>query len=83
LFENGILMRIFGSKRVEKAGEFRKLNNDKLNDLYFSTNIVRVIKSRRMRLAEHVASMGRVEVHTGFLVGNRKKEITWKTQPHM
>jgi len=70
LFENRVLRRIFSSKRVEMKGECRKLNNGELNDVYFSTNIVRVIKSRIMRWAEHVASMGRVEVYTGFLVGN-------------
>jgi hypothetical protein len=73
LFENRVLRRIFGSERVEMTGECRKLNNDKLNVLYFSTNIVRLIKTKRMRLAEHVTSVGRVDVHTGFLVGKRRE----------
>jgi hypothetical protein len=51
-------LRIFGPKRDEVAGEWRKLNNEELNDLYSSPTIVRVIKSRRMRWAGHVARMG-------------------------
>ena len=49
---------IFGPKRGKVTGEWRKIRNDELNDLYSSPNIVRVIKSRRMRLAGHVARMG-------------------------
>ena len=58
LFDNRVLRRIFGSKRDEVTGEWRKLHNEELNDLYSSPNIVRVIKSRRMRWAGHVARMG-------------------------
>jgi len=50
-----VLRRIFGLKRDEVTGEWRKLHNEELNDLYSSPNIVRVIKSRRMRWAWHVA----------------------------
>ena len=53
-----VLKRIFGSKRDEVTGECRKLHNEALNDLYFSPNIVRVIKSRIMRWAGHVERMG-------------------------
>ena len=56
-FENRVLKRIFGSKRDEITGEWRKIHNKELNDLY-SPNILRVIKSRRMRWAVHVARMG-------------------------
>ena len=57
MFENRVLRRIFGPKRDGVTGEGRKLHNEELNDLYSSPNIVRVIKSRRMRWAGHVASM--------------------------
>jgi hypothetical protein len=57
VFENRVLRRIFGPKR-EEDGSWRKLHNDELHILYSSPNIVRVIKSRRMRWAGHVARMG-------------------------
>jgi hypothetical protein len=57
LFENRVLRRIFGPKRDEAIGEWRKLHNEELIDLYSSPNIIRVIKSRRMRCAGHVACM--------------------------
>jgi hypothetical protein len=56
-FENRVLRRIFRPKR-EEDGSWRKLHNDELHSLYTSPNIVRVIKSRRMRWAGHVARMG-------------------------
>jgi hypothetical protein len=58
VFDNRVLRRIFGPKRDEVAGEWRKLNTEELIDLYSSPNIVRVIKSRRMRWAGHVAHRG-------------------------
>ena len=66
VFMNRVLRRIFGTKRDEVTGEWRKLYNEELNDLYSSPNIVRVIKYRRMRWAGHVARMGRGEARTGF-----------------
>jgi len=57
VFENRVLRRIFGPRRDEVTGEQRKLHNKDLNDLYCSPNIVRVIKSRRMGWAGHVARM--------------------------
>jgi hypothetical protein len=56
--ENRVLRRIFGPRRNEVTGEWRKLHNEELNDLYCSINIVRVINSRRMRWAGHVARNG-------------------------
>ena len=58
VFENMVLGRIFGPRRDEVTGEWRRLHNEELNDLYSSPNIVRVIKSRIMRLVGHVAHMG-------------------------
>jgi hypothetical protein len=49
VFENRVLRRVFGAKRDEVTGEWRKLHNEKLNDLYSSPNVVRVMKSRKMR----------------------------------
>jgi hypothetical protein len=58
VFVNRVLRSIFGPKRDEAPGEYRRLHNEELNDLYSSPNIIRVIKSRRMRWAGHVARMG-------------------------
>ena len=57
VFENRVLRRVFGAKRDELTGEWRKLHNEELSDLYCLPNIVRVVKSRRMRWAGHVARM--------------------------
>ena len=69
VFENMVLRRIFGSRRDEVAGKWRRLHNEELNDLYSSPNIVRVIKSRRMRWAGYVARMGEVRLVYRVLVG--------------
>jgi hypothetical protein len=53
-----VLRRVFGPKRDEVTGKWRKLHNEELNDLYSLPNMVRVVKSRRMRWARHVARMG-------------------------
>ena len=58
VFENRVLRRVFGPNRDEVTGELRKLHNEELNELYSLPNIVRVVKSRRMRWAGHVARMG-------------------------
>ena len=58
MFENRVLRKVFGPKRDEVTGEWGKLHNKELNDLYSLPNIVRVVKSRRMRWAGHVARMG-------------------------
>ena len=71
MFENMVLRRIFGPRRDEVTGERRRLHNEELSDLYSSPNIVRVIKSRRMRWAGHVARMGEERVCIGSWWGNR------------
>jgi hypothetical protein len=73
VFENKVLRGIFGPKRDEVTGECRKLHNEKLNDQYSSPNILWVIKSRRMRWAEHVARIEKGEACTGFWWGNLKE----------
>jgi len=69
VFENMMLRRIFGPRRGEVMGEWRRLHNKELNDLYSSPNSVRVIKSRRMRWAGHVAHMGEERGVYRILVG--------------
>ena len=66
VFENRVSRRIFGPKRDEVTSEWRKLDNKELNELYSSASIVRVIKSSRMRWAEHVARMGEREAYRRF-----------------
>jgi hypothetical protein len=78
VFENRVLRRIFGPKR-EEDGSWKKLRNDELHNLYSSPNIVRVIKSRRMRWAGHVARMGEGRGLQGFGWEARRQETTGKT----
>jgi len=66
IFENRVLRIIFGRTRDEVTGQWRKIHNDELNDLYSPPNIVRVIKTRKMRWAGHVACMWE---RRGVLVG--------------
>ena len=73
VFENKELRRIFGAKRDEVTGEWRKLQNEELNNLYCSPNIFRVIKSRRMKWSGHVGRVGGGEAYTGFWWGNLKE----------
>ena len=74
MFENRVL-RIFGPRRDEVTEEWRKLHNEKPNDLYSSSNNVRVIKSRRMRWVGHVARMGERRDVYRVLVGRPKGKI--------
>jgi hypothetical protein len=72
VFENNVLRRIFGPKRDEVTGKWRQLHNEKLRDLYSSPSIIRILKSRRMRLAGHAARMIEKRNTYGLLV--RKPE---------
>jgi hypothetical protein len=69
LFENRVLRRVFGPKRDEVTGEWRKVQNEELHDLYASPSIIRIIKVRRMRWAGHVARMGEKRNAYRMLVG--------------
>jgi hypothetical protein len=69
VFENRVFKRIFLSKRDEVRGGWRKLHNEELHDLYSSPSIIRMIKARRMRWAEHVARMGEKRNAYRLLVG--------------
>jgi len=77
VFENMVLRRIFGPKRDEVTREWRKLHNEELNDLHSSPNTVRVIKSRRMRWAGHVAPMGEKRGVYRILVGKPEVRNHW------
>jgi hypothetical protein len=72
VFENRVLRRIFGPKRDDVAGDWRKLHNEELHNLYSSPNIIRMTKSRRMRWAGHVARMGETRNAYRNLVGKPK-----------
>jgi hypothetical protein len=72
VFENRVLRRIFGLKRDEMTGEWRKLHNEELRDLYSSPSIIRIIKSRRMRWAGHVARMRENRNTYRLLVGKQE-----------
>jgi hypothetical protein len=69
VFENRVLRKIFGPKRDEVTGEWRKLHNKGLRDLYSLPSIIRIIKLRRMRLADYVARMGEKRNAYRLLVG--------------
>ena len=81
VFENRVLRRVFGPKRDEVTGEWRELHDEELSDLYSLPNIVRVVKSRRMRWAGHVARMGEGRGVYRVLVGKlERKETIGETQ---
>jgi hypothetical protein len=69
VFENRVLRRIFGPKREEVAGDWRRLYNEELHNWYTSLNIIRVIKPRRMKWAERVSRMGDTRNIYKILVG--------------
>jgi hypothetical protein len=73
VFENRVLRRIFGPMRVEVTGEWRKLHNKELHDLYSSPSIIRIIKSKRMRWAGHVAPMGEKGMRIDYRWENQRE----------
>jgi hypothetical protein len=73
VFENRVLRRIFGLKRDEVTGDWRKLHNEELRNLYSLPDIIQMIKSRRSRWAGHVARMGRKGMLIGYLYGSQKE----------
>jgi hypothetical protein len=73
MFENRVLRRMSVPKREEVTGDWRKLHNEELQNLYSSTNIIRMIKSRRMRWAGHVGRMGRRGIHIGYWWESQKE----------
>ena len=82
-FENTVLIGVFERKREEVTGDWRRLHNEELYDLYSSPNIIRVIISRRVKWAGHVARMGEKRGAYSVLWGNLRERTTWKTQTEM
>ena len=82
VFENRVLRRVFGPKRDKVTGKWRKLHNEELSDLYSLPNIVRVVKSRRMRWAGHVARMGEGRGVYRVLVGKPEGKRTFGRHRH-
>jgi hypothetical protein len=80
VFENRVLGKIFGPRTEEVTGDWRELQNEELHNLYSSSNIIRAIKSSRMRWAGHVARWGRRGMHIGYWWKARRKETTGKTK---
>jgi hypothetical protein len=80
VFKKRVLRRMFGPKRYEVTGGWKKLHIEELHNLYFSSSIIRMIKSRRMSWTGHVACMGDKSNAYGILVGIRRKGTARKTK---
>jgi hypothetical protein len=80
VFENRLLRRVFGPKRDDVTGEWRKLHNEELRDLYSSPSIIRIIMSRRMRWAGLVARMGRRGTRIDYWWESQRERTTRKTK---
>jgi hypothetical protein len=73
VFENRVLRRIFGPKRDEVTGGWRKLHNEELHNFYTSRSVIRMMKLKKMRWAEYIARMGRREMHIEYLWESQKE----------
>jgi hypothetical protein len=80
VFENRVLRRIFGPKRDEMTGEWKKLHNEELRDFHSSPSVIRIIKSKTVRWAGHVARMGRRGMRIGYWWESQRERTTRKTK---
>jgi hypothetical protein len=78
--DNRVLRRIFGPKREEVTGGWRKLHNEELHNLHCSPSIIRMFKSMRVRWAGHVARMGRSGMHIGYWRESQMERDRWEDQ---
>jgi hypothetical protein len=78
VFENRVLRRIFGPKRDDVTGAWRKLHNEELHNFYTSPSIIKMIKSRRMRWVGYVARRSRRGMHKGYWWESQKERDDWE-----